>query len=232
MVTANSAEHAPTFSSEAIRLLIGCITFTLPVLAWGGAAFAPLTSISASYYTTARDVFVGLLFVLGAFLFVYKGRALIEDWIANLGALAAVMAAIFPTSCDLCPTNSFAAIHLLAGAGLFIVAAYFCLGPFRHAAQGKDWVEAKRRVRFYVFCGSAILACLALLGVVELAMTAELKKAWAPIFWGEAFMLWTFGGAWIVAAKVLPWFSSEREQLKFPEELRLGALNLAQYWKR
>ncbi|MEO5888515.1 MAG: hypothetical protein ABIQ77_12725, partial [Anaerolineales bacterium] len=33
------------------------------------------SSISASYYTDARDVFVGLLFVIGAFLLAYNGRS-------------------------------------------------------------------------------------------------------------------------------------------------------------
>jgi hypothetical protein len=221
------------FSSEVIRWLVGFITFALPILV-SIISFARLTSISASYYTGARDLFVGLLFILGAFLLVYKGHTPLEDWIANLGALAAVIAALCPTACDLCPCSLTSTIHLLAGIVLFGVTAYFCLGPFRQAAKDKDWIKAQRRVKFYAICGYAIIACLVILGVVELAMTAELKKAWVPIFWGEFVMLWIFSAAWIVAAKWIPWFTDkdEEEPLNLSKEFQLDALNLSQYWKK
>jgi len=219
-------------------MLVGIITFTLPVLVWATASFARLPSISASYYTRAQDLFVGLLFVLGAFLLVYKGHREypMQDWAANLGALAAVIAALFPTSCNaalcpacghdfckanptycdatLCQDDLASTIHLTAGIALFLVAAYFCFGPFAKAAKDKDWIEAKRRVVAYYILGSAIILCLVTVGILKLTMTGIQKDACRPIFWGEFAMLWLFSAAWMVAAKRIPGLVNKDERRK------------------
>jgi len=62
------------FSPYTLRLIVGFIAFALPPFVI--MITAEITSsISASYYTNARDVFVGLLFVIGAFLLAYNGRS-------------------------------------------------------------------------------------------------------------------------------------------------------------
>jgi hypothetical protein len=61
------------FDYRTIRGLIGLITLLLPA-AVSILATEALDSISWSYYTDARDVFVGALFVVGAFLISYKGH--------------------------------------------------------------------------------------------------------------------------------------------------------------
>jgi hypothetical protein len=61
------------FDYHTIRLLIGLIALFFPwVVSIRAAKITP--SISWSYYTDARDLFVGLLFVIGAFLISYKGH--------------------------------------------------------------------------------------------------------------------------------------------------------------
>lgn len=61
------------FDYHTIRLIIGLIAMLLPVVV-GVRASGILDSISWSYHTNARDIFVGLLFVIGAFLISYKGH--------------------------------------------------------------------------------------------------------------------------------------------------------------
>ena len=62
------------FSPYTLRLIVGFIAFALPPFVI--IITATITSsISASYHTNARDVFVGLLFVIGAFLLAYNGRS-------------------------------------------------------------------------------------------------------------------------------------------------------------
>ena len=62
------------FSPYTLRLIVGFIAFALPPFVI--VITATITSsISASYHTNARDVFVGLLFVIGAFLLAYNGRS-------------------------------------------------------------------------------------------------------------------------------------------------------------
>jgi hypothetical protein len=211
MSLSKSSQRVPTFSSESIRLMVGLITFILPILV-SIISFTRLTSISASYYTKAHDVFVGLLFILGAFLVVYKGHTLTENWIANLGGLAAIIAALFPMACDLCQPTLTSYIHAIAGNVLFGVTAYFCLGPFRQSAKGKTWIKAQRRVNIYTICGFGIIACLVVLLVLGMVMTTEQKKIWTPIYWGEFVMLWLFSAAWNVAAKWIPWFTDKEKE--------------------
>ena len=143
MPTSESTERQPVFEYRTLRLLVGGISFALPWVVLIFSSFIPLSSISASYHTGARDIFVGSLFMIGTLLVAYQGHEPIENWIANLGAVAAIVAALFPTSCDLCKTSPISVLHLLAGATLFSVIAYFCLGPFRQSAKKKTGDKAK-----------------------------------------------------------------------------------------
>ena len=130
--------HGPSnnlnFSQTAIRRFIGLLALLLPVAVVISAWKIP-ESISGSYHTptgfpflpyfpTPRDIFVGALFVIGAFLMSYKGReheqvdqfwqrlarfwpgALRwgekwrkhqEDIVSTLGGLSAWTVALFPT---------------------------------------------------------------------------------------------------------------------------------------
>lgn len=124
------------FDYIAIRRFIGLIAIFLPLIvivaAWGFPG-----SISASYYASTgfpflpyfaspRDIFVGALFVIGAFLMSYKGRQYVlkpnkveklfhqmgpnairlriwerlheEDIVSWIGGIAAWIVALFPTA--------------------------------------------------------------------------------------------------------------------------------------
>jgi hypothetical protein len=61
------------FDYHTIRLLIGVIALSFPwVVSILASRITP--SISWSYHTDARDIFVGFLFIIGAFLVSYKGH--------------------------------------------------------------------------------------------------------------------------------------------------------------
>src|SRR5258708_40106956 len=61
------------FSYHTIRLIIGLIAVSFPLIIFVRATYVT-PSVSWSYYTNARDDFVGLLFVLGGFLMSYTGH--------------------------------------------------------------------------------------------------------------------------------------------------------------
>jgi hypothetical protein len=68
-----SEEKDLVFSPKALRLIVGTIAFLLPWV----VIFATLSvtsSISASYHTRVRDIFVGALFVIGALFVAYNGH--------------------------------------------------------------------------------------------------------------------------------------------------------------
>ena len=74
--------------------------FLFPLILWFGGRFladVPLQpSISAYYYTPMRDIFVGILFAIGSFLYLYKGFSRQENYALNCAGLLALGIAVFP----------------------------------------------------------------------------------------------------------------------------------------
>jgi hypothetical protein len=64
------------FNFRTIRQIIGGIALLLPLLV-SVVPWKISPSISWTYYTNAHDIFVGCLFVIGAFLISYKGHQII-----------------------------------------------------------------------------------------------------------------------------------------------------------
>lgn len=213
MSTSEPTEQQPVFEYRVLRLLVGSIAFALPCVVWVISS-TPLSSISASYHTEARDIFVGSLFMIATLLVAYQGHKPTENRIANLGAIAAIVAALCPTSCDSCQTDLISGLHLLAGAALFSTIGYFCLGPFRQRAKKKNNEKAEQRVMVYTVCGSVIFACVLVIGIAQVPIATELRKAWLLTFWAELLAMWAFGIAWIVASKVIPPLVNDDERLK------------------
>lgn len=83
-----------------LRYGICLIGFLLPViLIIGGMALGIpwQESISQYYHTPLGDVFVGSLFGIGAFLYLYKGFSREENIALNIAGLSVVCVALFPT---------------------------------------------------------------------------------------------------------------------------------------
>lgn len=72
-MTSSDSNDRLLFDHHTIRGIIGGIALLLPWIARMCAA-EKLPSISWSYHTASRDIFVGCLFVIGAFLISYKGH--------------------------------------------------------------------------------------------------------------------------------------------------------------
>ena len=200
------------FDYRALRLLMGFIALALP-FAVSVLSSSPLSSISASYYTEARDAFVGMLFVVSAFLWAYNGHSLKEAYASKIASLAAVFVAIFPTSCDLCKPELKSVIHYGAAATLFAILAYFCFGPFRKNTKGKAGKKG-RRSKIYFTCGCIMVGCMLGLVVSKLTMSDETIKALRVTYWAEAIALCAFGFAWIVAGKYFRPFVDREEALR------------------
>jgi hypothetical protein len=90
----------------SLRLGIAVIGLLFPFILWfGGAAYAnlPLLDSMSQYYhqlgidgRSMRNWFVGLLFIIGACLYLYKGYSRLENWLLNAGGLFCVGVALFP----------------------------------------------------------------------------------------------------------------------------------------
>ena len=72
-----------------------------------------------------------MLFIVGSFMWAYNGHTLLETIASKIASAAAVIVALFPTSCDGCPGDATSTIHFTAAGILFLILAFFCLVPFR-----------------------------------------------------------------------------------------------------
>lgn len=198
------------FNYHTQRLLVGIIALLIPLIVTT-ASSEELASISVSYHTAARDWFVGLLFVVGSFLFAYKGHHFYENVASKVAALAACAVALYPTMClalngsTMCEgvTMEPNKVHGTAAAILFSILAFFCLGPFRKRASSKPGKNALIRKRVYVVCGYTILLSIAYIVLVLLKIVEHATG----VYWAEAVALSAFGIAWIVAGQYFMFYA-------------------------
>lgn len=202
----------PVFDYRALRLLVGLIAFALPITV-SIVSKIQLSSISASYHTNARDIFVGMLFIVGSFLWAYNGHSKKESIASKAASIAAVLVALFPTSCDTCDSDYRSTIHYIAAASLFLLLAYFCFGPFRIKIKSKKGKKG-RRSKIYFTCGSVMVACMVILAIAKLTLSKETINAFSVTYWAEAIALGAFGVAWMVAGKYFKLFVDSDEALR------------------
>ncbi|NMH59158.1 hypothetical protein [Alteromonas ponticola] len=99
----SNKEH---FDYQFLRILVGWIALVIALVCyvsyciWVGKLSLP-SSISATFHFGAVIPFVGLLFIVSAFLACYGERGSIDSMLSSLGAICACIVAVFPTSIDM-----------------------------------------------------------------------------------------------------------------------------------
>ncbi len=198
-------------SYYTLRKLIGSAGIFLPSLMVIGQLINESSmkiefSIS-DYYDEgiAGDILVGILFALGFFLFSYKGPERIDSRAANVGCVAALGVALFPTTS---PVNWVHIMHFVFALLLFGVFIFFSLVLFRKTDPSKRITKKKEnRNKAYLVCGIIMIVCIA--GVpISIFLLPEASEKYNLVFWLEAISLEAFGFSWITKAEVL-WQDSE-----------------------
>ncbi len=219
-----------------IRTAVGALGALLPTLLFliewaflrGDATVRG--SLSAYYFTPARDLFVGVLCTAGVLLVTYlAGQVRTWDfWLSSLAGVAALGVAFFPTErpgvapsapmCGATPTprgctalqqawgeTTVAAIHF-ASAAVFILALAAICFVFAHRDARHDVRRA--RVVFHRACGTAILVAV---GWILLGLVAPLDVAGlTPLYLGEVVALYAFAASWLVKGHDLSRLLPER----------------------
>jgi hypothetical protein len=193
---------------KVMRVVVGVIALLLSPVVWFlSDSESELTSISISYWTDSRDIFVGSLVVVGFFLSAYNGVGNGRDWEYRLSKLACVFAiciAIFPTEgfSDVnTPAKWVRAISELvglapesihSGAAVLLFACLIALMWFfsvRAMNKGKS-----HRAFFY-----RAISVLMAVGIIGLLLIGSLLKLNDTIFWVEIWGLTLFGLGWLAA---------------------------------
>lgn len=201
MTPQDSLVHSYLF----LRRAIGFIGIGLPVVLVVGVLLVEqefLDSISGYYYSPMRDVFVGSMCAVGAFLLSYRGYDRLDDITSAAAGVAAVGVALFPTT----PKDShtpfqgvIGVVHLVFAAVFFLALAYFCLVLFTKSDKEHPTPRKLQRNRVYVVSGWVILGCLALIVVVNLLPHTELHLA----LWLESAAILAFGLAWLTKGEAI-----------------------------
>lgn len=198
------------FDYRMLRLLVGVIALGLPVAVTWLASPTLLTSISAGYHAPdARNVFVGALCVVAAFLIAYQGDSRTQAILSKIGAVAATGVALCPTSIG-DNVSATGAWHNVAAVTLFGVLTYFAFA-FGNKAKHKCNPEGNRRSYIYRICGVTMLVSMAAIGVSVLALPEHRVSELRVIFVGECAALAAFGVSWFVAGMVIPGLSEKNE---------------------
>lgn len=190
---------------QRLRFGIGGIGLLLPPALplgnWIFARFGHSTAIlpgsmSGSYYTGTRNIFVGALCALGVFLIGYRFNPRDDLW-STVAGVFAICVAMCPTAPD-APTayqSAIGYVHLGSAAILLLSLAMFCLVSFRDPGAA----DRRARNRGYLAAGLLILAFLV---VAVVAGATHWGRGWTPtpLYACEALSVWAFGAAWIAAA--------------------------------
>lgn len=197
---------------HTIKLIIGIIAISLATLT-SFFSDTPLQSISASYYEDGwpRNIFVGFLFSITAFLLAYNGRSTWEMVLSKIAAVAAMGVAMFPCQCGNHP-EIIPNVHGISAAVMFMMLAGFCYIFFQRA-YAKGHAQAKFRAYIYALCGGTIIISILIIAMDHLLGGIISSKISRLTFFGEAAGLIAFGIAWLSASRILPLITSKEERL-------------------
>jgi hypothetical protein len=215
-----SSHHTPAMLStprryeidhRTLKLIVGLIALTLANIT-SFLSDRQITSISASYHhgDWARDIFVGFLFAIAAFLAAYNGLSRPEMIMSRIASIAALGVALFPCGCDGKGTRP-PVLHDVSAGILFIILAGFCW-IFHRRAVAKPGEEAKRRSRIYIVSGIVIVGSILLIVADSLMDGVVRGKLPRLVYYCEKAALIAFGASWLTASKVLPGLASREER--------------------
>ena len=170
-----------------LRQALGYVAIAMPfVLAFGAWIVERIPwadSVSAYYYTSMRDVFVGTMVAIGVFLFCYRGYDWQDNVLTNAAGVAATGIGLLPMEPhyskvlierhrDLEGPNcyvphGFLGYHFYAVAVFFAIISYMVIFQFTKT-DGVAVTAAKRaRNRVYIVCGVIMLVCFGAIGLLK-----------------------------------------------------------------
>jgi hypothetical protein len=204
---------------NSLRLGMAVISFAFPLVLvvvgwWHGL---PLQGSMSAYYWAsiegdppARVWFVGGLFAIGSFLFLYKGYTRLEDWALNFAALFAIGVALFPMSWNCgsdCPNPNPHAEFAIA---FFVCIAYVAFFESRRTLRDVQDQAFARRYRNLYWLTTALMI---LSPVAAIIAHTVFQKYHALTYFIELFGIWAFALFWLIKSWELRESQAEEQTL-------------------
>lgn len=198
-----------------LRLGMALLALLFPFLLWFGGYWrvgAPLEGSMSAYYHAhdgaMRDVFVGVLVAIGAFLYLYKGFTNLENVALNLAGLFAIGIAMFPMEWDCGDACRKITEHGTCAGLFFLCIAYVCL--FRASdtlTLLKDPARIRRYKRTYRFLGIMMVASPLIAMLLTIFFPSPTDST---VFFVEAIAVLTFATYWRVKSNEIAATDAER----------------------
>jgi hypothetical protein len=206
-----------TASYFLLRRGLAALAFAFPVLLWLGAGYAhPQGSISAYYHYrevasgyspygsgAMRNVFVGVLWAIGSFLFFYRGYSRFEDRILDVAGIAAILVSLFPM--DWPPAADSvrswtATVHYASAVAFFLATAFVCIFLSGETLEClKDEAKKRRFRRVYRLLGMLMVATPASVVVLHLLLGARAQSL--VVLFVEVAGIYVFAAYWAVKSR-------------------------------
>jgi hypothetical protein len=195
-----------------LRLGMAGISIIFPlVLWWAGLVFGVKfqASISTYYHTPMRDIFVGSMIAIGAFLWFYQGATKRENFALNCAGILAIVVALTPTAflekdgqikCETFTLRGISEttasyIHGTSAMLFFVAIAFVCIFTSGETLKAIS-VPARKDFykKIYKFIGAGM--------IIFPASSALLLVLWEEknniIYFVELAAVWSFSTYWIV----------------------------------
>lgn len=187
-----------------LRYGIAALAIALPFLLWiGGHLLADLplqASMSAYYYSgdgAMRDQFVGILCAVGAFLYLYKGVTVLENYALNLAGIFVIGVAFFPKVLEGSPAASSISIHGTCAVLFFLSIAYVCIFRASDTLElVQDHIKREYFQKAYKLLGGGMIICPAAAALLTYLLPHSGERT--TIFFVEAFGVIIFALYWVV----------------------------------
>jgi hypothetical protein len=188
-----------------LRLGIVVFSFALPVVLYLGGRIrrgldlAP--SISDYYFWgegLMRDWFVGILFAVAGFLYLYKGFSQLENVLLNAGGMFLAAVALIPCDCE--DSGSSVSLHGVAAVGFFLLMAFVvfkCAHDTLPLLADTRQRDAFKR-RYHLIAGLLILSPAA-----AVVTSIGLDRLKSYTFFVETFAIYVFAAYWAVKSREL-----------------------------
>ncbi|HLL47623.1 MAG TPA: hypothetical protein VK399_12985 [Longimicrobiaceae bacterium] len=199
---------------RGMAIMAAAFPLLLWIVGWLAHGIDLQSSMSAYYFAAPtpdsdafpmRTWFVGLLFAIGGFLYLYKGFTDTENVALNLAGVFALMVAVFPMDRDGAagaarPLASQLSIHGTAAVLLFVCLAFvaiWCADKTLRLLPPKHKGKEPGFRRAYRVIGLAMVAAPVAAFIITLVSGDRTRY----IFWVEAFGIWAFSAYWFVKSR-------------------------------
>lgn len=165
---------AVSLSYQILRNGIGVLALAFPIVMLAGGGLGYIQSSLSAYYHfsiaaptqhgagTMRDMFVGMLCAIGAFLFFYRGHSIREDWALNIAGMSVVLVALMPMDWPVVAGTSTSAsgtVHWISAAVFFVMIGYVCIFRARDTlCLTRDAGRRRTFERVYLILGVLMFA--------------------------------------------------------------------------